>query len=72
MMELLPAQNRAVVGTTLLASESLVGLFSALVSKYFHTASFRNFAYPGFLMTVTGIIMMGFLPESPIYLLKTN
>ena len=72
MMELLPAESRTAVGTTLLALESLIGLFGALVYKNFHTASFRNFAYPGPLLTIIGIIMMSFLPESPIYLLRSD
>ena len=37
MMELLPAESRTAVGTTLLALESLIGLFGALVYKNFHS-----------------------------------
>ena len=72
LMELLPAENRTFVGTTLLASESLVGLIGVFVCKYFHTASFTYFAYPGLAMTIVGVIMMAFLPESPVYLLRSD
>lgn len=36
LMELLPKENRTFVGTTLLASESLVGLIGVFIFKYFH------------------------------------
>jgi len=72
LMELLPKENRTFVGTTLLASESLVGLIGVFIFKYFHKASYTYFAYPGLVMTVAGAIMMALLPESPVYLLRSD
>ena len=72
LMELLPAENRTFVGSLYFSIASVVGVSSALIYKYFHTASFRNFAYLGFAITIFGIIMIAFLPESPIYLLQIN
>ena len=72
LMELLSVNSRTLVETTILVVEPLIGVFGAIVFKYFHTVSYTYFGYIGLALILLSCFMTLMLPESPIFLLKND
>lgn len=72
LMELLPKDWRPVFGGVLNGIEAGIGIFTALISMYFHTISYLYVAESGWVLLVIGFVLVFYLPESPVFLIRNG